>query len=135
MRDLYNGIAGLTTYWSSFQSLPRGSLHNKKARIRVAEFFIFIVYICKQVCAVDYKNKKRCLSTSSCFFILRRILDSNQWIPYDIGSLANCWFKPLTQPSVHLIFKSVQKYSFFLNLQNNLTKFFKNNGLAIFIAA
>ena len=68
-------------------------------------------------------------------FFKRRVLDSNQWIPYDIGSLANCWFKPLTQPSVHLIFKSVQKYAFFLNLQNNLTKFFKNNGLAIFIAA
>ena len=33
------------------------------------------------------------------FQSLRRILDSNQWIPYDIGSLANCWFKPLTQPS------------------------------------
>ena len=33
---------------------------------------------------------------------LRRVLDSNQWIPYDIGSLANCWFKPLTQLSVVL---------------------------------
>ena len=31
--------------------------------------------------------------------LLRRALDSNQRIPYDIGSLANCWFKPLTQPS------------------------------------
>ena len=31
----------------------------------------------------------------------RRALDSNQRIPYDIGSLANCWFKPLTQPSLN----------------------------------
>ncbi len=38
----------------------------------------------------------------SCLQILRRVLDSNQWIPYDIGSLANCWFKPLTQLSVVL---------------------------------
>ena len=36
------------------------------------------------------------------FFDLRRVLDSNQWIPYDIGSLANCWFQPLTQLSVVL---------------------------------
>ena len=36
--------------------------------------------------------------------LLRRALDSNQRIPYDIGSLANCWFKPLTQPSLNHLF-------------------------------
>ena len=35
-------------------------------------------------------------------YSVRRVLDSNQWIPYDIGSLANCWFQPLTQLSVVL---------------------------------
>ena len=44
---------------------------------------------------------------------LRRILDSNQWIPYDIGSLANCWFQPLTQLSVAVTLKKVCKYSAF----------------------
>ena len=42
----------------------------------------------------------------------RRALDSNQRIPYDIGSLANCWFKPLTQPSLnHLFVKERCKYT------------------------
>ena len=48
------------------------------------------------------------------FFLLRRVLDSNQWIPYDIGSLANCWFQPLTQLSVAVTLKKVCKYSAFL---------------------
>ena len=30
-------------------------------------------------------------------FNLRKIVDSNHWTPYEVGSLANCWFKPLTQ--------------------------------------
>ena len=38
-------------------------------------------------------------------YLLRRALDSNQRIPYDIGSLANCWFKPLTQPSLNHLFQ------------------------------
>ena len=45
-------------------------------------------------------NKKSDLIRSLVIPIKRRALDSNQRIPYDIGSLANCWFKPLTQPSV-----------------------------------
>ena len=46
------------------------------------------------------------------FFVVRRALDSNQRIPYDIGSLANCWFKPLTQPSLnHLFVKERCKYT------------------------
>ena len=49
-------------------------------------------------------------------FLLRRVLDSNQWIPYDIGSLANCWFKPLTQLSVVLNpLKSCAKVTLFRN--------------------
>ena len=45
-------------------------------------------------------------------YSLRRALDSNQRIPYDIGSLANCWFKPLTQPSLnHLFVKERCKYT------------------------
>ena len=45
-------------------------------------------------------------------YLLRRALDSNQRIPYDIGSLANCWFKPLTQPSLnHLFVKERCKYT------------------------
>ena len=46
------------------------------------------------------KQKKD--DNQSCRLSLRRVLDSNQWIPYDIGSLANCWFQPLTQLSVVL---------------------------------
>ena len=55
-----------------------------------------------------YSNKKR------------RALDSNQRIPYDIGSLANCWFKPLTQPSLNHLFckRAVQIYYLFWYLQN-----------------
>ena len=49
----------------------------------------------------------------NCRLILRRVLDSNQWIPYDIGSLANCWFQPLTQLSVAVTLKKVCKYSAF----------------------
>ena len=50
----------------------------------------------------------------------RRALDSNQRIPYDIGSLANCWFKPLTQPSLNHLFckREVQIYYLFWYLQN-----------------
>ena len=44
------------------------------------------------------RTKKK---TAEAVFV-RRVLDSNQWIPYDIGSLANCWFQPLTQLSVVL---------------------------------
>ena len=45
--------------------------------------------------------------------LLRRALDSNQRIPYDIGSLANCWFKPLTQPSLNHLFikRAMQIYN------------------------
>ena len=25
--------------------------------------------------------------------------DSNSWYPYEYGSLANCWFQPLTHPT------------------------------------
>ena len=51
----------------------------------------------------------------------RRALDSNQRIPYDIGSLANCWFKPLTQPSLnHLFERVVQIYNLFCKYQNIL---------------
>ena len=75
------------------------------------------------------------------FQSLRRILDSNQWIPYDIGSLANCWFKPLTQPSGPLFkpfpliaFETTHKsIAFFLICKIILHFFFKNNGCAIFI--
>ena len=62
----------------------------------------------------------------------RRALDSNQRIPYDIGSLANCWFKPLTQPSLNHLFckRAVQIYNYFSNLQNLLIylaiSYFKN---------
>ena len=50
-------------------------------------------------------NKKVCFAADSQISNQkRRALDSNQRIPYDIGSLANCWFKPLTQPSLnHLL--------------------------------
>ena len=53
-------------------------------------------------------------------YSLRRALDSNQRIPYDIGSLANCWFKPLTQPSLNHLFckRAVQIYYLFWFLQN-----------------
>ena len=57
----------------------------------------------------------------SCLQILRRVLDSNQWIPYDIGSLANCWFQPLTQLSVAVILKSSAKI---LHFRNN-AKFYR----------
>ena len=59
-------------------------------------------------------NKKVCLArqTDKSFSKKRRALDSNQRIPYDIGSLANCWFKPLTQPSLnHLFVKERCKYT------------------------
>ena len=52
------------------------------------------------------------MRSSANFAQKRRALDSNQRIPYDIGSLANCWFKPLTQPSLnHLFVKEWCKYT------------------------
>ena len=57
------------------------------------------------------------------FFDLRRVLDSNQWIPYDIGSLANCWFQPLTQLSVAVTLKKVCKdNAFSQQCKNNCNK-------------
>ena len=55
----------------------------------------------------------------------RRALDSNQRIPYDIGSLANCWFKPLTQPSLnHLFVKERCKYTTYFGICKILPIFF-----------
>ena len=66
-------------------------------------------------------------------YSLRRALDSNQRIPYDIGSLANCWFKPLTQPSLNHLFKRVvQIYDIFLiyaNNRQNIRKYSEMAGL------
>ena len=55
---------------------------------------------------MGYSNKKndRVTSVATNAIQKRRALDSNQRIPYDIGSLANCWFKPLTQPSLNHLF-------------------------------
>lgn len=36
--------------------------------------------------------------------IWRLVLESNQWNNYLFGSLANCWFKPLTQLSIIMVF-------------------------------
>ena len=55
------------------------------------------------------------------FFVLRRVLDSNQWIPYDIGSLANCWFQPLTQLSVAVTLKRCAKIILFSNNAKNIS--------------
>ncbi len=57
--------------------------------------------------------------------LLRRALDSNQRIPYDIGSLANCWFKPLTQPSLnHLFSKEWCKYTTYFHICKILPEIF-----------
>ena len=57
--------------------------------------------------------------------LLRRALDSNQRIPYDIGSLANCWFKPLTQPSLnHLFSKEWCKYTTYFYICKILPEIF-----------
>ena len=64
---------------------------------------------------MGYSNKKndRVTSVATNAIQKRRALDSNQRIPYDIGSLANCWFKPLTQPSLNHLFckRAVQIYN------------------------
>ena len=71
---------------------------------------------------MGYSNKKndRVTSVATNAIQKRRALDSNQRIPYDIGSLANCWFKPLTQPSLNHLFckRAVQIYYLFWFLQN-----------------
>ena len=54
-------------------------------------------------CCRYNKKRPRCLGRNKTLQ-KRRALDSNQRIPYDIGSLANCWFKPLTQPSLNHLF-------------------------------
>lgn len=36
--------------------------------------------------------------------IKRRVRDSNSWNTYAFGSLANCWFQPLTQLSKYRIY-------------------------------
>ena len=61
---------------------------------------------------IQNKNR-RLFSRLLSIMLLRRALDSNQRIPYDIGSLANCWFKPLTQPSLNHLFckRAVQIYN------------------------
>ncbi len=57
----------------------------------------------------------------------RRALDSNQRIPYDIGSLANCWFKPLTQPSLnHFFVKERCKYTTYFCFSKIFTDIFIN---------
>ena len=60
----------------------------------------------------SYKKTTENLGRYKCS-VKRRALDSNQRIPYDIGSLANCWFKPLTQPSLNHLFckRAVQIYN------------------------
>ena len=67
------------------------------------------------VSLVHLSGHKKTYKVESQFLVgslLRRALDSNQRIPYDIGSLANCWFKPLTQPSLnHLFVKEWCKYT------------------------
>ena len=58
-------------------------------------------------------------------YLFSMALDSNQRIPYDIGSLANCWFKPLTQPSLnHLFVKERCKYTTYFGICKILWIFF-----------
>ena len=61
---------------------------------------IFLLFDNGELAHAIVKQQKKTTAQSSLILLLRRALDSNQRIPYDIGSLANCWFKPLTQPSV-----------------------------------
>ena len=71
------------------------------------------------------QQKKTTIWSSEILLYLRRALDSNQRIPYDIGSLANCWFKPLTQPSLnHLFVKERCKYTTYFGICKILWIFF-----------
>ena len=74
-------------------------------------------------CGCDDRKKRRPKGRLQ-ILLLRRALDSNQRIPYDIGSLANCWFKPLTQPSLNHLFckRAVQIYDLFSIMQNFYAK-------------
>ena len=73
---------------------------------------IFLLFDNGELAHAIVKQQKKTTAQSSLILLLRRALDSNQRIPYDIGSLANCWFKPLTQPSLnHLFVKERCKYT------------------------
>ena len=47
------------------------------------------------------KQKKRAQASLAhpFVFVWRWGRDSNSWYPYEYGSLANCWFQPLTHPT------------------------------------
>ena len=83
---------------------------------------VFLAISVLQVNMHTLITKKKTRNCESCITLrlMRRALDSNQRIPYDIGSLANCWFKPLTQPSLNHLFckRAVQIYNLFSNVQN-----------------
>ena len=72
----------------------------------------------------SYKKTTENLGRYKCS-VKRRALDSNQRIPYDIGSLANCWFKPLTQPSLnHFCTQKRCKYTTYFGFCKILPTFF-----------
>ena len=74
------------------------------------EHLVIILQIYKKIFNLQYFFEK--ISKN---YKLQKVPDSNWWI-HKIGSLANCWFKPLTQPSKnrsHFIILPTYKLNFF----------------------
>ena len=75
---------------------PRTSRpHRDSAALRVR-------YLSRLRRALPSKNKKKRAQASLAHpfvFVWRWGRDSNSWYPYEYGSLANCWFQPLTHPT------------------------------------
>ena len=61
--------------------------------------FLLFHFILKQV-LIKWKHKKKSLNVFKLFNLLRKEGDSNPRYPYEYDSLANCWFQPLTHPSL-----------------------------------
>jgi hypothetical protein len=78
---------------------PQGDASNEKPLIRFAHYdFCFHPFRLRQAWPVCLKTKIPLFSGR--FFIWRREGDSNPRYSYPYGSLANCWFKPLTHLSL-----------------------------------